>query len=123
MAGHNIGALAVVDDTGKVTGVISERDYLNKVALLGKKSDETSVKEICTYGDNLISVSRGNPIDLCMEKMMRSDVRHLLVRNAKDDATIIGMISIKDIVKCTMAKNKAQLNRLESIVQYQNLGV
>jgi len=123
MAGHNIGALAVTDDSGKVVGVLSERDYLKKVALLGRSSDSTTVKEICTYGDNLISVSRGNPIDMCMDKMLRSDVRHLLVRNAKDDPSIVGMISIKDIVKCNQAKSQAMVNRLEEIVQYQTLGV
>ena len=38
MAAHHIGCLAVTDETGKITGVISERDYLCKVALLGKNS-------------------------------------------------------------------------------------
>ena len=36
MAGYHIGALAVTNDKGKVIGVVSERDYLKKVALMGK---------------------------------------------------------------------------------------
>ena len=45
----NIGCLAVTDDMDKVVGVCSERDYINKVAAVGKKSTETKVKDICTY--------------------------------------------------------------------------
>ena len=62
-----------------------------------------------------------NPIDACMEKMLASDVRHLLVRKSKEDATIVGMISVKDIVKCTFEKNKAQLSRLEDIIMVQEI--
>ena len=124
MAGYNIGALGVVNSAGTVVGVISERDILKKVSLLNNDPANVLVKETCTTNQNgqLYSVSRGKPIDDCMYKMMRSDVRHLLIRNAKDDPTIVGMISIKDIVKCTMAKNEAQKDRLENIIQYQNLG-
>jgi len=62
-----------------------------------------------------------NPIDACMEKMLASDVRHLLVRKSKSDPTIVGMISVKDIVKCTFEKNKAQLARLEDIIMVQEI--
>jgi signal-transduction protein with cAMP-binding, CBS, and nucleotidyltransferase domain len=125
MAGYNIGALGVVNSAGTVVGVFSERDILRKVFLLNNDPANVLVKKTCTTNQNgqLYSVSCGNPIDDCMYKMMRSDVRHVLIRNAKDDPTIVSMISIEDIVKCTMAKNEAQKDRLENIIQYQNLGV
>jgi CBS domain-containing protein len=117
MAANKIGALAVTSgdtETGDVIGVISERDYLNKVGLLGRKSKETQVKEICTMGKaNLVSVTLDNPIDKCMKKMIDHNVRHLLVRQ-KDTGNMVGMISVKDIVKCTIAKHDAQLNKLHS---------
>jgi len=46
MVANSIGALAVVDNSGVITGIVSERDYLNKVAFLGKTSDNTNVKEV-----------------------------------------------------------------------------
>mmetsp|Transcript_35166 Transcript_35166/g.60690 ORF Transcript_35166/g.60690 Transcript_35166/m.60690 type:complete len:111 (+) Transcript_35166:493-825(+) len=53
----------------------------------------------------------------CMEKMLAADVRHLLVRAEKpQDSEIVGMISVKDIVKCNLAKSNAQKDRLESII-------
>ena len=43
-------------------------------------------------------------------------VRHLLVREGKpQDSNIVGMISVKDIVKCNYAKTLAQKERLESM--------
>ncbi|GMI15361.1 hypothetical protein TrVE_jg2729 [Triparma verrucosa] len=122
MVANNIGAMAVTDASGKVVGVVSERDYLSKVAFLGKTSDCTNVKEICTYGfSNLVTVSPQNPIERCMEKMLGRDVRHLLVRDGKESENIIGLISVKDIVKCTHEKTKAQMNRLEDIITMKNI--
>ena len=41
MVGENIGALAVEDEKGEIVGIVSERDYLCKVGILGKKSSDT----------------------------------------------------------------------------------
>jgi signal-transduction protein with cAMP-binding, CBS, and nucleotidyltransferase domain len=122
MVAHDIGALAVTSDTdGTVLGVVSERDYLNKVAFLDKSPGDTKVAEVATMGvANLVSVTRGNPIDKCMEKMLAREIRHLMVRE-KETSEIVGMISIKDIVKCAHLKHKAQLDRLEDIIVNQEL--
>lgn len=56
-----------------------------------------------------------------MEKMLGRDVRHLLIRDKKDGTDVVGMISIKDIVKCSHEKAKAQMNRLEDLVLTQNI--
>lgn len=117
MSAHKIGALAVTkQDTAEVIGVISERDYLSKIGVVGRTSKDTKVSEICTYGrDNLVTVSIGNPIDKCMHKMLASDIRHLLVRE-KETGMIVGMISIKDIVKCSVLKHEAIINKLTGMV-------
>jgi len=57
MASNKVGCLLVVSastggkwdqDAGDIVGVISERDYMTKVAVEGKKSDTTTVTEIMT---------------------------------------------------------------------------
>ena len=122
MVAHDIGALGVsCATTDQIIGVISERDYLQKVAFLEKDPNSTTVAEIATMGvSNLVSVTRGNPIDKCMEKMLAREIRHLLVRE-QETSEIVGMISVKDIVKCTHQKHKAQLNRLEDIIVTQEI--
>ncbi len=63
----------------------------------------------------MISVTLDNPIDNCMRKMLRSNVRHLLIRE-KETGKIVGMISVKDIVKCALEKHDAVVQKLTGMV-------
>lgn len=86
-----------------MTGVVSERDYVCKVALLGRTSANTTVKEISTRGANIITATADESVELCMEKMMNHGVRHLPILDGTKK--VIGMVSIKDLVK-TVVKEK-----------------
>lgn len=96
-AAFDIGALVTTDGTGNVTGVISERDYVTKIALLGRNSKDTKIKEISTKSANLVTAGPGDSVDLCMGKMLSKDIRHLPLLD--DDGKVVGMLSIKDLVK------------------------
>jgi len=76
-----------------------------------------------TFGvANLVKVRLSDNIDKCMTKMLGRDIRHLLVcENEADGDRVVGMISIKDVVKCTLAKASAKVERLEVIVQTQDM--
>jgi len=52
MANHDVGALAVTEGDGskEVVGIISERDYLKKIGVMGRTSKTTTVQEIATMG-------------------------------------------------------------------------
>ena len=89
-----------VNSTGNLSGVISERDYITKIALLGRKSSETKVKEIATMSSKLITANVSDSVESCMEKMLAGDIRHLPLVN--DTGDLEGMISIKDLVKTTV---------------------
>lgn len=78
--------------TGNISGVISERDYISKIALLGKKSRETKIKEISTKSANLLVASPHDSVDECMAKMLSKDIRHLPLMD--DDGKVIGMLSV-----------------------------
>jgi len=114
----DVGCLAVVNDEGNVVGVCSERDYIKKVAAMGKKSTETKVKDICTYGPNLIVAHKNDSLQTCMNKMLLKDIRHLIITDEKDDNTCLGMISIKDLIKEIMKDNQERITRLSDF----NLG-
>ena len=107
----NIGCLAVTDKNNKVVGVCSERDFITKVASLRKNSDETKVKEICTYGPNTIIAKKSDSLKTCMNKMMFKDIRHLLVIDDKNQE-FVGMISIRDLMKEMNDKNHEIITRL-----------
>jgi signal-transduction protein with cAMP-binding, CBS, and nucleotidyltransferase domain len=107
----NIGCLAVTDNSNKVVGVCSERDFITKVASLRKNSETVKVKEICTYGPNTIIAKKSDTLTMCMNKMMFKDIRHLLVIDDNNEE-FIGMISIKDLVKEMNEKNHEIITRL-----------
>lgn len=60
-----------------MTGVISERDYISKIALLGRTSKETKIKEIATQSAKVVTVGIHEPVEICMQKMLNSDIRHV----------------------------------------------
>ncbi|KAL3936420.1 MAG: hypothetical protein SGBAC_008262 [Bacillariaceae sp.] len=99
-AAFKVGCLVCVDGSGNLSGVISERDYITKIALLGRKSSETKVKEIATMSSKLITANVSDSVESCMEKMLAGDIRHLPLVN--DTGDLEGMISIKDLVKTTV---------------------
>jgi predicted transcriptional regulator len=113
----NIGCLAVTDKNDKVVGVCSERDYITKVASLYKDANSMKVKDICTYGPQIIIARQDDTLETCMNKMMFKDIRHLLIIDDKNEE-FVGMISIKDLIKEIMKNKNDIITRLNDF----NLG-
>lgn len=106
----NIGALPVIDE-GRLTGILSERDYARKIILKGKASHDTTVSEIMT--ENPITVSPDVKIETCMSIMSDKHIRHLPVVK---DATVTGMISIGDVVTAIINSQKEMIDHLQSYI-------
>jgi CBS domain-containing protein len=110
MAEREVGAVVVLE--GKhLAGILSERDYARKVILLGKSSRDTPVSEIMT--SKVVCVLPTNTVDECMALMTDKRVRHLpvLVDNA-----VVGVISIGDVVKETIAEQRFMIEQLEQYI-------
>ena len=110
LADHEIGALMVMEH-GKLVGIVSERDYTRKVALQGRNSRETPVREIMTR--NVLVVAPTTRTRQCMALMSEKKVRHLPVM---DGATVIGMISIRDLMNDIIADHEMTIAQLESYI-------
>jgi len=110
MAEKNVGAL-VVTDGQKLAGMISERDYARKVALLGRNSRELSVKEIMST--NVIHVSPSDSIEQCMELMTNAHIRHLPV---VQNGALLGLISIGDVVRRVIEEQRSTITHLEDYI-------
>ena len=100
MADKKIGAL-LVEENGKMVGIISERDYPGKAKALHKPLQDVLVKEIMS--SHVIHVSPDDTIEHCMELVTKNHVRHLPV--LKNDRTI-GIISIGDLSKIQSSSGK-----------------
>lgn len=111
LAGYEVGALMVMDG-GSLVGVFSERDYTRKIALQGRNSRETLVADIMTR--NVFTVAPKTGTNECMALMRDKKIRHLPV---VDGSTVLGMISIRDIMDDIIADHESTIAQLESYIQ------
>jgi CBS domain-containing protein len=111
MAEMEVGALVVMDGD-QVVGIFSERDYARNVVLKGKTSRETPVQDIMTA--KVISVTPENTVEDCMNLMSDKRIRHLPVL---DNSKIVGMLSIGDLVKETIAHQQFLISQLENYIK------
>jgi CBS domain-containing protein len=110
MAEKNIGSLLVMS-AGKLTGVITERDYTRKVALHGKTSKETRVREIMPR--EFLTITPDDSVEECMRMMTEHRVRHLPVVEGDN---IVGLVSIGDLVNWIISTQNAQLEQMEQYI-------
>jgi CBS domain-containing protein len=111
LARYEVGALVVMEGA-QLVGVVSERDYTRKVALQGRSSHDTKVAEIMTA--QVLTVTPQTGTRACMQLMSVRKVRHLPV---VDKGTVLGMISIRDILDDMIAAQEATIAQLETYIQ------
>jgi len=106
-------ALSITIFLGKLAGIISERDYIKKVSLLGKTSKETKIKAIFTQGANVVCATVDDSIETAMDKMMTKSIRHLPIMEGEK---LVGFVSIKDIIKEVVKEKEETLRSLSDTV-------
>jgi len=111
MAEHDVGALLVMNK-GKLAGIFSERDYARSVFLKGLSSKQTSITEVMSA--KVITVSPDQTVEDCMNLMTDKRIRHLPVL---DQGKLIGVLSIGDLVKETIAYQRFLIEQLEKYIQ------
>jgi CBS domain-containing protein len=110
MSDRHIGALVVCEDD-RLVGVVSERDYARKIALLGRSSRDTAVRDIMTT--HVYCITSWARIEDCMALMTEKSVRHLPVMEGE---RLDGMISIGDVVKATISHQEFIIEQLEHFI-------
>jgi len=108
LAEKNIGALPVMEGD-HLMGIFSERDYTRKIALEGKSSKATPVREIISTA--VVAVSSEDTIEDAMRLMTENHIRHLPVI---DDGKMVGLVSIGDMVNWIISAQSATINQMES---------
>lgn len=110
MAEVNIGAI-LVQDNDTISGIFTERDYLQKIALKSLSSKATLVRDVMT--SPVISAESGDSVQKCMETMTTCHCRHLpIVENGK----LLGIVSIGDLVKRMLDEKQMEVEKLSQYI-------
>jgi CBS domain-containing protein len=111
MSEKDVGALPVINDSGQLIGIVSERDYARKVILEGKSSKETAIKDVMT--PDLYVVNFKNSLSECMALMSEKRVRHLPVL---ENSKLVGIISIGDVLKAIINEQGILIEHLNNYI-------
>ncbi|BEV72250.1 CBS domain-containing protein [Paludibacterium sp. THUN1379] len=111
MADQDVGAVLVME-MGDVVGIFSERDYARRIVLQGRTSVTTPVREIMT--SRVVYVKPENTLQECMALMTERHIRHLPVL---EDDLVVGMLSIGDLVRATIAEQQFFIDQLVQYIQ------
>ncbi|MBI1452377.1 MULTISPECIES: CBS domain-containing protein [Acinetobacter] len=111
MAEKGIGAIVVTETNGQLAGILSERDYTRKIALMQRKSFDTTVSEIMTA--KVLTVTQSATVEDCLELMTDKHLRHLPV---VENDQLLGLISIGDLVKAAMDDQHKLIEQLQQYI-------
>ncbi len=109
---RRIGALVVVDDSGAVVGIVSERDLVQCLAEHGAETVGRSVAAAMT--SEVVTASPDTPVLGALALMTNRRIRHLPV-TARD--SLLGIVSIGDLVKYRMELIEAEANAMRVYIQ------
>lgn len=113
---RDIGALLVLED-GKIVGIISERDFVRRIATSGTCMIEAPVSDYMTT--NVFSVGPEKTFIDCMQFMTEKHIRHLPV---VENETLLGMISIGDVVKGVIDSQETTIKQMEDYIEGRGYG-
>jgi len=111
MVDHDVGSIVVMEGD-EVAGIFTERDYMSSIALKGRSSKTTEVREVMT--SDVATVGPEDPLEECLERMTELRCRHLPV--VGDDGALVGIVSIGDGVKRVIDRARAETDRLRKYV-------
>jgi len=106
---EHIGAVAVVDG-GRLKGIFSERDLMNRVVLVRRDPDSTPVRDVMT--SPVITIQRTLSADDALKLMDEKHIRHLPVTNV--DGQLAGMLSMRSLLHEKVEELTDQLDSLEA---------
>ena len=111
MSDRGVGSLVVSEENGSICGIVTERDFIRKVALRDLDAGEMKVGDIMT--DKVIVACPDDSVQECMALMTEQRIRHLPVA---DKGKLVGIVSIGDLIKQLTREQKTQIKYLTDYI-------
>ncbi len=106
-----IGALLVEDDSGKIAGILSERDIVGGMGPHGADLHDVPVSELMTT--QLVKCAPDDTVLEAMAMMTDRRIRHLPVFDGDE---LVGLISVGDLVKCRISEVQAEAEAMRQYI-------
>lgn len=110
MAEVNVGAI-LVKKGNVISGIFTERDYMQKIALDAKSSKNTPVEDVMS--SPVITAKPSDSVQTCMETMTSCRCRHLPVVDGEE---LLGIVSIGDLVKKLLEEKESEIEQLSQYI-------
>ena len=111
LSSHRIGATLVIDKSGQILGIVSERDIVGSIAANGVRTLEMTAGQLMTRA--IHTATPEMTVEEAMRKMTIGRIRHLPVMQ---DGTLIGMVSIGDVVKSRIMRQETEVDSLKAYI-------
>jgi CBS domain-containing protein len=105
---HRIGALMVLDASGRLVGILSERDIVRTMGDDGSAALQLPVAQVMTR--NVSTCDVNDSISSVMERMTEGKFRHMPVL---DRDRLVGLVSIGDVLKLDIEMQRERVHQLE----------
>ena len=113
MASRNIGAVCIVDESGKLLGVFSERDVVKRVVLQHRDPSTVKISEVLSELRAVINCDE-TPHQ-ALERMELIGTRHLPV---VDGDRWVGMLSMRDLMRVELSEQGDEIKLLHEYIQH-----
>jgi CBS domain-containing protein len=115
MVEANVGAILVTgDNPNSIEGIFTERDYLRRIAVEGRTSRDTLVRDVMTAP--VLVVGPETTVEEAMALMTDRRIRHAPV---VEDDRLVGMVSIGDLVRL---QSQEQSFKIRYLTEYISAG-
>ncbi|TXG94961.1 MAG: CBS domain-containing protein [Rhodocyclaceae bacterium] len=111
MAEAKVGAMLILDH-GKLTGIFTERDILNRVVAKRLDPDATPLSQVMTSDPRTISADK--PLAHALVMMDEGGYRHVPVM---DNGQPVGMVSARDALGAELIEFENELQRREHLTE------
>ena len=111
MKSNKVRSVMIIEG-GALKGIVTQGDCAIKVLLPGWNAKQTLLSTVMTKDP--VTVGLADELDTCMNTMASRNIRHLPVL---EDASVVGMVSVGDIVKDIIRQQGDQIKQLETYIK------
>jgi CBS domain-containing protein len=110
MVGDNAAAVLLVNDSGALEGIFTDRDVLARIVLPKVDPDTTPLGKVMTQ--DVVTLKEDSSLDVAIHCMQTHQISHLPILGTEQE--IIGMMTIRHLLHDKVGDLVGELNRLEA---------